>query len=496
MNNSGHEHASQAVDLSKYASEILSAEDQPLFDDAVEAGRAGALRAAYVMIWLSCAESLKRRFRDAQVRDNTAGLIVGEIEQLESQHRAVDKFLLVKAHEYGFLSDSGNTILNHVYEMRCIYGHPYQEAPSQEKVIDAAAAVVDLVLSRPVKLRHGFGRQLLDNLLRNGNYLDDHEPAVTALAKNIIPRLDEGIYVWLLDEYWKELEKMSNDSSMGVYSRRGIWFCRAMLTEIGADVLSPEDWHERFGRFPKTLTGVCSVAEVFRHIGERARDSLVGSALEESKTQASVLICLEDLDREGALSQLQEERFIQGVRELNSGAVSASGLSTKTLYEKLIDAMRSYNWYVQNPAIDTIVSNGPEQAAELSQEQQVELGRNILQCGQGTAGSAIEFLEKLSRDTSNWPFHVIRGTALESFSNEEDEIRLKSRQLDLVLSALGHFISEQRERVIAELTASLDSGTLKNRIRQDLLNDVIGLLNDHEWTAPLVRALERKLQAT
>jgi hypothetical protein len=101
---------------------------------------------------------------------------------MESQHRAVDKFLLVKAHEYGFLSDSGSTIINHVYEMRCIYAHPYREAPSQEKVIDAAAAVVDLVLSRPVRLRHGFGRQLLDNLLKNGNYLDDHEPAVTALA--------------------------------------------------------------------------------------------------------------------------------------------------------------------------------------------------------------------------------------------------------------------------------------------------------------------------
>ncbi|MDD3949194.1 MAG: hypothetical protein PHT43_07000, partial [Anaerolineaceae bacterium] len=56
----------QTADLSGYAKKILSKEDHPLFDDAVEAGKAGALRAAYVMIWLACAESLKRRFREAQ----------------------------------------------------------------------------------------------------------------------------------------------------------------------------------------------------------------------------------------------------------------------------------------------------------------------------------------------------------------------------------------------------------------------------------------------
>ena len=93
----------QTVDLTSYANNIFSTEDHPLFDDAVEAGRVGALRAAYVMIWLACAESLKRRFREAQKRDGAAGKIVGEIESKEREHKAVDKFLLTKAHEYGFV---------------------------------------------------------------------------------------------------------------------------------------------------------------------------------------------------------------------------------------------------------------------------------------------------------------------------------------------------------------------------------------------------------
>ena len=76
------------LDLSTYADQILSAEDKPLFEEATRAAQAGALRAAYVMIWLSCAESLKRRFREAQKRDGAAGKVVGQIVQKESEHKA------------------------------------------------------------------------------------------------------------------------------------------------------------------------------------------------------------------------------------------------------------------------------------------------------------------------------------------------------------------------------------------------------------------------
>lgn len=451
MSTTSKKRAPQGVDLTEYAQRILAGQDQPLFDEAVDTARAGALRASYMMIWLACAESLKRRFREAQLRDHTAGKIVGEIEHREKDHRAVDKFLLDKAHEYGFLSVSGHTVLDQVYEMRCIYAHPYEEAPSPEKVIDAAATVVEQVLSKPVKLREGFGRQLLKSLLENRNYLDDQEEAVAEFARNILPRLDEGIYGWLLDEYWKELEELSDDSSMAVFSRRGMWFCRAVIVEVGANIFTNDEWHERSGRLPKTLIGVCSIVEIFKKVGERAQDSLVGSILTESKTRVGVLSYLEGLDSDGALSERQQERFVEGVSELDRSTVVGSGLSTKTCYPMLISAMAAHNWYIQNPAIDRVVSNGSGQADELTEEQQVNLGRNVLQAGEGTAGSAIEFLEELSHNAANWPFGVIRGIALESFTNEKNEIRLKNRQLDLVLSALVQLTEIQRDGLVAEL---------------------------------------------
>ena len=484
-----------AVDLSNYADNILAAEDRPLFDDAVEAGKAGALRAAYVMIWLACAESLKRRFREAQKRDGAAGRIVGDIENKEKEHKAVDKFVLTKAHEYGFISDSGHTVLNHIYEMRCLYGHPYEEAPSQEQVSHAAAVVVEHVLSKPVKLRHGFGKQLLKSLLEEPNFLDDQQTAVVAFTRDILPRLDESIYGWLLDNYWEELEKIADDSSMAIFFRRGTWFSRTMLIEVGVDVFSHDDWHDRSSRFPKTLMRACSIAEIFKELGKRAQDSLVGLIIAESSTRASVLKHLERLSISDALTTRQQERFVEHVSEMGISAIRSAGLSTLTCYEKLIDAMKSHNWYVQNPAIDLVVSNGPDQAAELNEEQQINLGRNILQCADGTEKSACTFIEELAKDGSLWPFDVVRGIALESFTNEENQIRFKDRHLGRVLSAIDHLEDDQQEKIIAEIAASVDVGTPKDWVDQDDFEGPLDSLNAYTWAAPLLEHLKTKAAA-
>ncbi len=480
------------VDIGNYAEKILAAEDLPLFDDAVEAGKAGALRAAYVMIWLTCAESLKRRFREAQKCDCAAGEIVGEIENKEKEHRAVDKFVLTKAHEYGFISDSGHTVLNHIYEMRCLYGHPYEQVPSQEQVSHAAAVVVEHVLSKPVKLRHGFGKQLLKDLLEKPNFLDDQQTAVVAFTKYILPRLDECIYRWLLDNYWKDLEKIADDSSMAIFFCRGTWFSRTMLTEVGVDIFSHEDWHNRCTKFPKTLIRVCSIPQIFRDFGERAQDSLVGLIIAESNTRASVLQHLERLSINDALTTRQQERFFERISSMDSKKLRSSNLRTKTCYEELINAMKSHNYYIQNPAIELVVSNGHEKAAELEEYQQVDLGRNLLQSGDGGAGAANKFIENLSQDIKLWPFNVLRGIALESFTNEENEIRFKETNFKKVLLIINQLDQSQRYNLVEEIVASVDVGTPKKWVYLDNFKEAIALMEPYEWANPLSESLKAK----
>jgi hypothetical protein len=479
------------IDIGNYAEKINAEEDHQLFDEAVKAAKAGALRAAYVMIWLSCAESLKRRFREASKRDNTAGKIVGEIETIEKGYKAVDKFVLEKAKEYGFIAEYEYTLLNQIYEKRCLYGHPYEQAPIPEQVTEAAATVVEYVLCKPVKLKHGFGQQLLKKLLEELNFLDDQESAVVEFAKDIIPRIDESIYCWLLDAYWENLEKISQDPLVSIFFRRGIWFSRALLREVGVDVFSHDDWHDRISTYPKTLIQLCTTADIFSEIGEPAQNSLVGSIIEESKTRASVLAYLERLN-DGMLTKRQQERYIQRISGMGINDILAAGLRTKTCYDKLINALKRHNWYVQNPAIDLIISNGPEQAAELDENQQVNLGRNILQAAEGSATSAITFLERLSKGSISWPFNLVRGMALESFTNEDNKIRFKLRHLQRILSAINNLPRRRRDQLMHEISLSVSNAIPKYFLEKEEFEQTINLLKDYNWSKPLVESLKNK----
>ena len=509
------------VDLDPYADRILAKADKPLFREAVVAARANALRAAYIMIWLAGAESLKRRFRDAGQRDSTAAKLDGEISSKESAHKSVDKFVLDKAKEYGFLSDSAHTELSHVYEMRCLYGHPYEEAPSQEQVSHAAAAVVRHVLSKTVRLRHSYGGRLLESMTSDRTYLDDHAPAVEAFARDTVPRLDEIVHGWFLKKYWIALEEVADDPSMALFSRRGEWFSTAFLTNSGVGTLfSSDEWHGLMGEVPKTLARVCGKPQTFGQIGERAQDSLVGVVLSEATTRPSVLTRLEGLTacgkthaafgrrsipaeprrfaplivafrskytryssltrlvsraphrprrspgfhhrllaEEKALSPRQDERFRAHVLSLDVSALRATRLKLATCFRRVISALKEHDWYVQNPAVVLVGSWGPEQVAQLSETEHVELGRNILQAAEGKANAASRFLVGMSTGASSWALGVVRGFLLGCFVNERREIRFKEKHLGCVLDGIGGLPDDSQKKIMDDVVTAIEQGT-------------------------------------
>ena len=486
---------SHEVDLSMYMEDIASENDLPLFEDAVKSAKNGALRAAYVMLWLACAESLKRRFKEAQERDNGAGRVVKKIEKREKLQHAVDKMLLDEARKYGFLSDTGHAYLLQVYDNRCIYAHPYEEAPSPEKVLDAAATVVDQVLSRPVKLRHGYVSQLLDHMLKTRTYLADQELAVAEFVKeHALPRIDEAIHRWLLDQYWEQLESISGDPAMTLFFHRGKWFTRAFVSEVGFEIFDDTEWHDRAVRFPRTMTVVCCTAGIFERVGALAQDTLVASIVGRSTTSASDLDRLMRLYDAGVLSDGQRCRFEQCVSGLPMSTLRSCNLNMKLYYKTLIQGFKSYHFATQNVAVGLLVSQGPEQANTLVDSEQVELGRNILQSAEGFARDAIHFLEGLSDPAMSWPLGIVRGIVLEVFANEQNRIRLKVRHIHHVLSALETLDKPRRDELLNNVVDSIDASDDSNPIRAEDLATAINALNACPWGQELAHRLEEKLQ--
>lgn len=104
----------------------------------------------------------------------------------------------------------------------------------------------------------------------------------------------------------------------------------------------------------------------------------------------------------------------------------------KGCMDSYIKRLKSYNWYIQNPAINEIINNPPINAEdnETNRSSVFVLGRNILQSAVGSSGSAISFLENFSRIIDSWKTvfkkALIDGILYEIYFNSKGEIRPKS----------------------------------------------------------------------
>lgn len=97
--------------------------------------------------------------------------------------------------------------------------------------------------------------------------------------------------------------------------------------------------------------------------------------------------------------------------------------------DEIITQLKTYNWYVQNPAIDKIIKT-----QKLSVQDTIEnrssvfvLGRNIVQAAEGSSGNAIMFMENISIYIKEWADvfkqAIIDGMLFEVFFNSEGKIR-------------------------------------------------------------------------
>ena len=476
------------TDLSEYQNRVLTDEDKPLFDEAVESARVGALRGAYILLWLSCLESLKRKFKEATLRDNTAQKIVGEFEEREKRHQSIDKFILSKAQEYGFVSDIAYQRLEHIYEMRCIFGHPYEEAPSVEEARQAAHIVVENVLSKPTTLKEGYVSSLIENLMES-SYLDNYEPTVSRYVESMKPKIDESVYGYFVEKYMKEIEPVAADLSLELLTDRATWFLRRFLELVGCEIFNAEQWHNLVIKYPQILCLILAKRpELFKEITQNAQDSIVTRLIGNSNIIPSGLSDLECLYDDNALTKRQKDRFKKAIETSGIETLIASGLKTSTCFDKIIEALKSLDWYTQNPAVRLIMQNGKKNLGNLDANQAEILGRNILQAAEGNANYAIRFLDGWIEEPNAWPDDMLRGALLECFLDDDYEFRPKDGHLNRIMRILSKH--EKKDELINFLHIKLKDSEPKQYFFSEDVEKTLNILSNYPEAALIIPCLK------
>lgn len=486
-----------SVNLAKYKKRILAKEDKLLFTEVEKCAKAGAYRAAYILTWIACAESFKRRFREASKRDGLVGPIVGHIKTMEGQKKSVDGYLLTEAEKYGFIDAAVKAKLDNVYTFRCMYAHPYEDAPKQEELLNAVCIVVDHVLSQPVRLKEGFISSQIKEIFSNKNFLDDLQAPVEAYATEILPRISEDCYEYMLNALFKEIDKIGKDASLGIYTRRGAWISWKLI-ELCLPKFPKSDWHGMVNNHPDTAPLVLSPPNIFDGIGKKAQDSLIGHILSAASQSPSVLIRIEKLLENGSLSDRHKERFFKFIDKFekpfygykSADKLKASGLKLKTCFSSVICHLKSRDWYTQNPIASMISGAGPSQIHELGDAEQEELGRNILQSSDGSASDASALLVSMSENANTWSYHFIYGILVECFVNEENQFRFKIRKLNKVCEILETLEEEHREPILDTLLNEIEKSEIK-RGDEDDLKECIEVLKSYKWSKKFSAAFEK-----
>ena len=336
--------------------------------------------------------------------------------------------------------------------MRCIYSHPYEQAPSKldcEHIIDS---IINIVLSRPAFLREGAISFIVEQLVNERSFLNDNQHDVNDFIIDILERVEPKCYKFFFEKLIKEFEKLEKESKETVIYNRMKYSSVAVLSKLGFSKLFNNDTEiENFIYEHKTSCLVFfTLPETFRVLNQRGKDILFNLLLDNPNHQVLNRLYSEKLLTYNQISRLQE--LIKSLSCLDMIHYNAL-----LIVDSVIDKLKSHNWNTQNPVYpilnaDRFVSS----IQDVNDDKQIILGRNILQAAE-TAWDIKNFLDELQNKPELYPDSLIKGILLECFINEKKRIRPKLGNITIVENIFQKFDVTKQTYFINELKSEISS---------------------------------------
>ena len=446
--------------LSDIASRISHDEDRCMFEDVAKTIRAKANRSAYIMIWITCAESLKRRLLWSSEKDSQAGKLWGEIEEAEGKHHAVDAKLVDACKKIGIISDVESTRLSQIYENRNIYGHPYNVAPDQASILAAVNTVVDAVLSKENKLRHAYAEERLKFLTQDATYLEDDVKKVEDYAVLVADRMDRNVHKYFLMRYIEAIETIWSDPEQKTFKRRGQWFCRRFLEYVRADtIILADEWHDLMAKMPNFISWLAGWRFVFPSLSEAAKDEAVLKNIEMSGGNPQRLNMLYTLSSEGYLSESQRARFDEKCKSLTPYELGETEIPLAYVIEEVLKRLSS-PWYgTANSGATILFWTKVRELSVISTECQHKVGARLADAALSNAFDAMHAVKRIADSEIDVPYPVKYEYCLHFFSKRVEYAITREPLCDNSLKVLCMLKEEDAKKIDDQLreTANVDA---------------------------------------
>ncbi|MPZ98288.1 MAG: hypothetical protein GEU80_02945 [Dehalococcoidia bacterium] len=441
--------------LDDLASRVTDDDDRRALAEAMVCARAGAKRAAFVMSWIGAAESIRRRLAVLSRTDAEAGHLLKEIEKAETERYAVDQRLLDAAHRVGMISAPEKVRLEQVLSSRHIYAHPTNEAPSEPVLAAAMTEVVDIVLARPVYLRHRYIRDTVDAILTRIAFMDDDRPIVRSRANSIFNRIDPTLHSYFMSVLVQKAEDVRQDETTEQtwVSRRVGWFLYAYGERLDESAVTALPAGQLLAECPAAASELLALPSIIAHLSEEDRDTVVGEICQRAPRSAVHLARLVELRAHGIATERERERFQQTLNASTVPHLARSEVPFAEIAPRIVERLKVYSWYSQNPAAEVLLRAGPDSVRELDPAVQEALGRNVLQAADGASRGAHAVLTAAAGRP--WPSAFVTGLLLECFVNEAQSFRLKTSRYPDTIKALDQLERGTLIQVLGDVATAI-----------------------------------------
>ncbi len=480
------------TDYNEYIKKIPEDTDKVLITDAVKVINCGQYRAAYILIWLACIESIVERFKQLSRTDPAAKKIYDEITNTANGKQATDKIILTKAKEYGFIDAIEENKLKQIYENRCIYAHPYNASPKLENVDSAFVDVIDIILAKTLYFTKNNIKQEISKLTDNMLYVANFPASIERHTNLLLNRIDTDNLILFINEYLKKLDQYLTKNTKIQEVNLGINILYVLLKKLDIAKLPNADWHQITMNLKIVDSFILLEPALFSKIGFDAQNTLLTKAKNLINSYLPVLNGVITLIKANILTVDQYNIIQQELNDLSLEVFANSDADLNFLYDRIISDLKSYTWPVQSPAILALI-NKKSTIKNLSIDKQIELGRNVLQTAEGSELKARDFIE--SQDIYSWPVNFLKGIIFEVFVNENNEIRYKGQCINSVLSIINNIEAAARDAILKDLIETISRSNIKRGQEYTLSRILIQdkNLQNTEWWNEIISIIETKL---
>ena len=137
--------------LNQQKLKICNSDDAVLFNEVISCYNNKLYRSGYLLAWILLIESLKRKImRLTSLDDARAKIEWSKIEKMEKAHNSTDYQIAVSSKECEIITDTEFTILNCLWQSRCIYAHPYMQEVDSSDLEHIISKLINITLSKPL----------------------------------------------------------------------------------------------------------------------------------------------------------------------------------------------------------------------------------------------------------------------------------------------------------------------------------------------------------